>query len=360
MILPFSSNRSSTSFSSNCLYCASLTPRAMFSKSMNMASLRSPFTPSPLGRAPSRARRASIICPCLALPGQVYSGRDGEDSLGAVEATTDEEPRRVRGRARAARPDAHDQVAGAHLRAHAALRPEEMDLPLLRARGAGGVVDLGGVPAAAARDGHLRHPLRHPLVEARQRVGGRVGALRPGAGAAAAGGHVGHAARGPRLHDQHRPRGLARRGRAARPEAQRARHRARARRPHAPGAAEALLLEVEQVAARLRAPRRQPARLLGAERIPHARRPVDRGALFRPGDAGDAADARGGFAPAARALASYLRRLHPRAATWARRAWGGVPDTTRRESDSDPPWLGSIRLGGVRLYVTGTGSGTPP
>src|SRR5438876_11645405 len=28
MILPFSSSRSSTSFSSNCLYCASLTPRA--------------------------------------------------------------------------------------------------------------------------------------------------------------------------------------------------------------------------------------------------------------------------------------------------------------------------------------------
>src|SRR5207247_502171 len=43
MILPFSSNRSSTSLSSNCLYCASLTPRAMFSKSMNIASFRSPF-----------------------------------------------------------------------------------------------------------------------------------------------------------------------------------------------------------------------------------------------------------------------------------------------------------------------------
>src|SRR5437660_1321651 len=43
MILPFSSSRSRTSFSSNCLYCASLTPRAMFSKSMNIASFRSPF-----------------------------------------------------------------------------------------------------------------------------------------------------------------------------------------------------------------------------------------------------------------------------------------------------------------------------
>src|SRR5882724_5985305 len=43
MILPFSSSCSRTSFSSNCLYCASLTPRAMFSKSMNIASFRSPF-----------------------------------------------------------------------------------------------------------------------------------------------------------------------------------------------------------------------------------------------------------------------------------------------------------------------------
>src|ERR1044071_7676007 len=42
MILPFSTSRSSTSLTSNCLYCASLTPRAMFSKSMNIANFRSP------------------------------------------------------------------------------------------------------------------------------------------------------------------------------------------------------------------------------------------------------------------------------------------------------------------------------
>src|SRR5688572_19666302 len=41
MILPFSTSRSRTSLISNCLYCASLTPRTMFSKSMNMASFRS-------------------------------------------------------------------------------------------------------------------------------------------------------------------------------------------------------------------------------------------------------------------------------------------------------------------------------
>src|SRR5262249_19071490 len=53
MILPFSRSRSRTSLSSNCLYCASFTPRAMFSKSMNIASFRSPFIPtvlSPSGR----------------------------------------------------------------------------------------------------------------------------------------------------------------------------------------------------------------------------------------------------------------------------------------------------------------------
>jgi hypothetical protein len=38
------------------LYCASLTPRAMFSKSMNSASFRSPFIPAVLssGAPPER------------------------------------------------------------------------------------------------------------------------------------------------------------------------------------------------------------------------------------------------------------------------------------------------------------------
>src|SRR5205823_6487315 len=70
----------------------------------------------------------------------------------------------------------------------------------------------------------------------------------------------------------------------------------------APEAAAPVLLEVEQVAARLRAPRRQPARLLGAERLSHERRPVDRGALLGPGDARDAAAARRGGPPAPRAV----------------------------------------------------------
>src|SRR6266436_2207053 len=67
MILPFSSNRSSTSLISKALYCASLTPRAMFSKSMNSASLRSPFIHDVLSCAeplprPRVSLSLSIIC----------------------------------------------------------------------------------------------------------------------------------------------------------------------------------------------------------------------------------------------------------------------------------------------------------
>src|SRR5918996_3590576 len=302
MILPFSSSRSRTSFSSNCLYCASLTPRAMFSKSMNMASLRSPFKLAPLWwRAPGRVP-APIICPRLGGLVKVYSGPRGEDPLGAVEAATHEESRARRGDARAARAAPDDQVAGAHLRPHAALRSRPVELPLPRAGGARGGVDVGGVPAPAAGDDHLRHPLRDPVVALGQRVGRRARADDRRGVPAAAGGEVRPAARGPRLHHQHRHRGPGRRRRAAGPQAQRARPRARARRPHAAGPAQALLLEVEQVAARLRVPRRQPAGLLGAERLPHARRPLAGGALRRPGDARDAADARRGGAQAPRAL----------------------------------------------------------
>src|SRR5205823_9155275 len=174
-----------------------------------------------------------------------------------------------------------------------------LDLPRLRPGGAPDVVAVGGVPAPAAGDGALRHPLRHALVEARQRLGGCLRALHRRGGEAAAGGEVRAAARGPGLHDQHGARRSARRRRRAGGAAQRKGPRARPRRADAPGAAEALFLEVEQVAARLRVPGSEPAGLLGAERLSHERRPVDGGALLRSGDARDAADARGGRPQAA-------------------------------------------------------------
>src|SRR5206468_3123661 len=219
-----------------------------------------------------------------------------------------EKARSRRGRPGAARPGPDREVARPDVWPHAPLRSQTLDLPLLRPGGAPDVVDVGGVPALAADHRALRRPLRHALVEARQRVGGRLRALARRAGDAAGGGGVRAPARGSRLHDQHAPRRSAGRRRGAGGEAQREGPRARPRRPDAPGAAEALLLEVVEVAARLRVPRREPARLLGAERLPHARRPVEGGALLRSGDARDAADARRSRAHAARAQLMAVRR----------------------------------------------------
>src|SRR5262245_50987403 len=109
-------------------------------------------------------------------------------------------------------------------------------------------------------------------------------------------GGVRPAARRSRLHDQHQPRRPDRRRRHPGPAAQRARPRSRPRGPHAAGRAQALLLEERQVAPRLRVPRGQSTRLLGAERLSHARRSLERPALRRSGDARHAADARGGRA----------------------------------------------------------------
>src|SRR5262244_3507150 len=159
MILPFSSNRSSTSLSSNCLYCASFTPRAMFSKSMNIASFRSPFMPtvlSPSGRLYGATPATRKLLRAL------YSGRDGET-----------EGRSGARRARSSRPDPHGQVAGPHVRPHAAIRSRALDVSLLRSGRARDDVDLARVSPAAAGHHHLGYPLRHPLVEARQRLGRR-------------------------------------------------------------------------------------------------------------------------------------------------------------------------------------------
>src|SRR5262249_45393252 len=66
------------------------------------------------------------------------------------------------------------------------------------------------------------------------------------------------------------------------------------------------------MAPRVPVPRREPAGLLGAERLSHARRPVDGGALLRPGNARDATHARGGRAQAARTLMPvHIERVGP-------------------------------------------------
>src|SRR5687767_14419223 len=121
MILPFSSSRSRTSLTSNCLYWASFTPRAMFSKSMNKANFRSPFMDLYYSGGPSH----------------------GTHPLRALEVPTDEAARPFCGGPRSARADAHREMARPHLRAHAGLRSQALELPLLRARRARGELDVG-------------------------------------------------------------------------------------------------------------------------------------------------------------------------------------------------------------------------
>src|SRR5947207_5234856 len=314
MILPFSSSRSSTSLISKALYCASLTPRAMFSKSMNSASLRSPFIRDVLSCADPfsgegvsqplygarRTRRKASGSRGSASRG-VYSGgrRHGETTRRALEVT-DEATGRGSCRTDPPGANADGEVARPHLRPDAQVRSGALDVPLLRARRARGRVDVGGVPQAPPRHDHLRRPLRDALVEARQRLGRRAHPGDRESGEAAPGRQVRDAARRPGLHDQHRARGSRAGRRPARPQAQRTRPRARPRRPDATGRAAALLLEEREVAPGVRVPGRQPAGLLGAERIPHARRSLDGGAVLRPGDARDADDARRSRAQAAR------------------------------------------------------------
>src|ERR1700693_558943 len=90
------------------------------------------------------------------------------------------------------------------------------------------------------------------------------------------------------------------RGRSSRDEPRRQGPRARPRRPLPARPSEALFLEEREVAPLDGGPWRQPAGILGSPPLPHARRSVERGAVLRPGDRCDAADAfRGG--PAAQA-----------------------------------------------------------
>src|SRR6266705_6968112 len=159
MILPFSSNRSRTSLISKALYCASFTPRAMFSKSMNSASFRSPFISScPFVRR-SGPRAAAASPPvdytarlCRARKSfweALYSERDAAAALRALagrEVTDDA------GRSRSRRPspagtDADGQVAGPHVRPNAEFRSRPVDIPLLRPGRAPRDLDVAGVPA---------------------------------------------------------------------------------------------------------------------------------------------------------------------------------------------------------------------
>src|SRR5439155_261592 len=136
-----------------------------FSKSMNIASFRSPFiqvvlSSALLSRGVGWVSTASIICPSFGPPGQVYD-------------LPHEKARSRRGRPGAARPGPDREVARPDVWPHAPLRSQTLGLPLLRPGGPPDAVDVGGVPAPAADHRALRRPLRHALVEARQRAARR-------------------------------------------------------------------------------------------------------------------------------------------------------------------------------------------
>src|SRR5262249_46564735 len=136
MILPFSSRRSSTSLISNCLYWASLTPRAMFSKSMNSASLRSPFMDASgrllyVGRPVESQPGAEKVTPSAVIVDRPWPGR----ALARRRSRSDE--------SRSPRSDVDPEVAGAHVRADASVRSPALDLPLLRPGRARGDLHVG-------------------------------------------------------------------------------------------------------------------------------------------------------------------------------------------------------------------------
>ena len=126
---------------------------------------------------------------------------------------------------RASRPVRDPRLPGALGRPDAGYASRPVDV-LDRERRHAADLDVGGVPRPPERAGHGRHPLRHPLVEARHDLEGRVGRHAPGRGRPRRGLRARILRR--RLHHQPAARGRDRReglgrlhlrGRASRPRA---------------------------------------------------------------------------------------------------------------------------------------------
>src|SRR5690242_18608758 len=139
------------------------------------------------------------------------------------------------------------------------------------------VLDLAGVPGAADRDRHCRHPLRHPLVQAGHRVAGRVSGHLAGPGRARRPLCAGVLRR--RLHHQPAHRRHYRRPGLGRLQLRRRPARSRARRPGPAAGATPVLLEERQMGAGPGTAGCGSAGLLGDLRLSHVRRPMARTAL---------------------------------------------------------------------------------
>ena len=123
------------------------------------------------------------------------------------------------------------------------------------------LVVVGGVPRAARRDLHRRHPLRDEVVQARHDVDRRLG--RHAARGRRHRGRVPHRVVGRRLHDQPAAGGRQRRQGVGRLRVRRRAARPRARRPGAAARAAPVLLEEREVGARAGADRSTTSRASG-------------------------------------------------------------------------------------------------
>src|SRR6266498_304572 len=138
---------------------------------------------------------------------------------------------------------------------------------------------MGGVPEAARRGRHGRHPLRHQVVETRYQLARRLLGY-----AVRRHGHRGRVhdgARVRRIHHERAARGPARRQGVDRVPLRRCGTGTGARRPGPPPGAASLLLEVGEVGQRHRDDELRRARVLGIGRLPQLRRPMAGTAVSR-------------------------------------------------------------------------------
>jgi hypothetical protein len=181
-------------------------------------------------------------------------------------------PRPPRGRAErpgAARPVRDQRLPRPLRRPDSAHGARPVGLVNRRRGGRAAPLDVGGVPRAAERRGHRRHPVRDEVVEARHRLTGRLGrhAARPASDR--------RRARRPGLrrgvHNQPAARGRHRRQRVGRLRLRRRAPRTGARCPGGHARPPPLLLEERQVGARAAARGDRRAGLLGGQRLPQLR-----------------------------------------------------------------------------------------
>ena len=185
-----------------------------------------------------------------------------------------------RGRSPAARPIAHAEMARAARRHGAAVRSRALGFPHLRTGRKSGAAHLGGIHQPADEGSRCGHALRHALEPLRCSLGRRpftevckLASAKPEAQFVMVHAEHGYTANVP-LADLMRPTTLFALKHNGEPLP--ADHGY----PRAPGGAASLRLEKREMGSRNRIHAARRARLLGAKRLPHLRRSVERAALL--------------------------------------------------------------------------------